>query len=108
MEHLVRRHRPQPLSLLFLKTGSKLLERDALLSHMVLETHYSLDRGRPVAIVGIVVVQRTTVARVANPHIVGIASVRSAEPQNKPTSTRVTNSLLPIGIFFLCSPDDSI
>lgn len=57
--------------------GSTLLAGDALLSLLLLETHYSPNRGDRVAIVGIVVVQRTTVARVADAHIVGVPGVRS-------------------------------
>lgn len=75
------------------EAGSKLLAGDALLSLTVLKTHVSPNRGGPVSIVGIVVVQRTTVARVANANIVGVPGARSPA---KTTADRVTCSLLPI------------
>ena len=46
----------------------------------VLESDDSHNRRDPVAIVGIVVVQRTTLCCVADSHIVGVRSVRSAKP----------------------------
>lgn len=47
---------------------------------MVLESDGSHNRRDPIGIVGIVVVQRTTITRVADSHIVGVGSVRSAKP----------------------------
>ena len=44
----------------------------------VVETHYSPNRRRPVGIVGIVVVQRSTVPCVTDTDIVGIGSIGSA------------------------------
>lgn len=82
-----------PVSLLT-DAGSKLLAREALLSLSVLETHYSPNRRDRVGIVGIVVVQRTTVARVANAHVVGVPGVRSPKQRNL-HATAVTCSLLP-------------
>ena len=74
-----RRH-PCPVSLLSDKdAGDQLLAGDAQLSLSVVETRYSPNRRNRVGIVGIVVVQRTTVARVANPDIVGVPSVGSTE-----------------------------
>lgn len=58
--------------------GNRFLARDALLSLSVLETRFSLNRGDPVAIVGIVVVQSATVPRVADTHVVGVPNVGSA------------------------------
>ena len=57
--------------------GSKFLAGDALLSRSVLESRFSPNRSDPVGIVGIVVVQRTTVARVAYANIVGVPGVGS-------------------------------
>ena len=70
-----------PVSLLT-DAGSKLLAREALLSLSVLETHYSPNRRDRVDIVGIVVVQLSTVARVANANVVGIPGVRSPKQRN--------------------------
>ena len=70
-----------PVSLLT-DAGSKLLAREALLSLLVLETHYSPNRRDRVGIVGIVVVQLSTVARVANANVVGIPGVRSPKQRN--------------------------
>ena len=70
-----------PVSLLT-DAGSKLLAREALLSLLVLETHSSPNRRDRVGIVGIVVVQLSTVARVANANVVGIPGVRSPKQRN--------------------------
>lgn len=70
-----------PVSLLT-DAGSKLLAREALLSLSVLETHCSPNRRDRVGIVGIVVVQLSTVARVANANVVGIPGVRSPKQRN--------------------------
>lgn len=80
------------------ESGKPLLGRDALLSLSVLESHFSLNRRGPVAIVGIVVVQCTVVPRVANTHIVGVASVGSAEGQ----TTVPGRSHIVISLFLLC------
>ena len=96
MDHPEGCHRPQPFSLLS-ETGNELLERVALLSISVLESHNSLDRRNPVTIVGIVVVQCTTVARVADAHVVGVASVGSPQLKSN-TSHKVTNSPFPMFI----------
>lgn len=60
---------------------------------MVLESDGSHNRRDPIGIVGIVVVQRTTITRVADSHIVGVGSVRSAKPYNPQGG--VTNSDFP-------------
>jgi len=96
VDQLESRHRPVAFSLLS-DAGRKLLAGDALLSQSVLETRYSPNRRGPVAIVGIIVVQSATVPRVADTHIVGVASVGSAE---QPASPGATYSLLPIMIRF--------
>ena len=67
-----------PVSLLT-DAGSKLLAREALLSLSVLETHYSPNRRDRV---GIVVVQLSTVARVANANVGGTPGVRSPKQRN--------------------------
>ena len=58
------------------ETGRSLLARDALLSLPVLVSHYSPNRADPVAIVGIVVVQGSTIPCVDDTHIVGVPGVR--------------------------------
>lgn len=60
------------------ETGRTLLARDARLSLTVLESGYSPNRGDPVAIVGIVVVQSPVIPSVANSDIVGVTSVGRA------------------------------
>lgn len=74
------------------EAGSKLLARDALLSLSVLETRYSPNRRGPVAIVGIVVVQSTAGASVADSHIVGVASVGRPEQHQPAPGSHVVYS----------------
>ena len=57
-------------------------ERGTAFPFLVLETHCSPNRRDRVGIVGIVIIQLSTVARVANANVVGIPGVRSPKQRN--------------------------
>lgn len=61
---------------LLMEAGRSLLARDALLSLPVLVSHYSPNRADRVTVVGIVVVQGSTIPGVDDPDIVGVPGVR--------------------------------
>ena len=69
-------HRLYPFRSLRMQEANSLRERHCV-PFSVLETHCSPNRRDRVGIVGIVVVQLSTVARVANANVVGVPGVRS-------------------------------
>ena len=79
--------RPEGCHRLYSFRSSRMQEANSLRERhcfpfSVLETHYSPNRRDRVGIVGIVVVQLSTVARVANANVVGIPGVRSPKQRN--------------------------